>query len=179
MSVITEQDVEYRGWGGFNDRRLPEGLWMTEGAIVGDASGGVRSVSLVFNPLGAPELSLAYSLEQIAIVDSDNVTKTGGLETAGMEPLVDNASMDIAIALSVIANGSGQALLSEGGYETVHGIFLGRVRRNVVELSGVTFRLANLLNATLTFAAQGYVWGARSWSAPDGGLLRPPRGLYA
>lgn len=177
MSVSNLQDVEYRHWGAYTDPRMPVGLWTGRGLILGDASGGERQVLLVFNPATAVVLALYFSLEQISIQDSDNVTKTCRLVSEALDP-IRGGSNPVRIGIDLVATAGGvEAVTSENGMRAVRGVFLGR-QSAVAQTTGLSFLADNVDGATLTFAAQGYVWGARSGSAPEGGLRRPVGGLY-
>lgn len=178
VSIVEQVDIEYRHWGAYEDPRLPVGLWVGRGNVTGDGSGGLRTITLVFNPATAPLLSLAFSLEQVSIRDGDNVTKTLHLATSTLDPLAGQANT-FEIGVDVVASQNSIALLSENGSRALRGLFLGRVSAELaLQTAGLSLIGTNLSAPILRLSAQGYVWAARSQSAPNGGLLRPNPGLY-
>lgn len=170
MTAVASIQVVRRPFNGYDDPRLPVGLWVSEQAVIGDATGGFRVVQLVFNPASAPRASLFYSLEQIHISDTDNNSKNGAITSQNLDGVIGSQVWRVTI-------GDGPALATIP-FQNLPDfpLFLGG---QIVQgtTSSLDFQFANVDGATLNCSAQGYMWSARSRSTP-GGPQRPVGGLF-
>jgi len=174
MSVSLDAPVRRREWGGVEDRRLPIGMWESQGVITGDATGGSAAVNLVFQPAAAPTLDgNLYSLEQLAIQVSEANARTARVATGNMGNL--GGALTYAVDLQPVG-GVGVAAMLGRDMDVFRGLFLGSaILTGSRVLLGVT--LINTDTVLLIVQAEGYIWGSRSRSVL-GGPQRPPAGLY-
>lgn len=176
MAVIGLEDIQYEPWGGFRDRRLPERIWKGKVATTGDLTGGTLSSFLRFNPSGSERLDLYFSLEEIYVRNSSAATATVMLfETRNFGSFKTGIRF-VSLILDVILTDAGvaQSARTKSAIPPIfmgQQVFTGTAQEIVLVEDNVNGQLTDLW-------AGGYVWGPRSASAPDGGLLRPNPGLF-
>lgn len=178
MSVSDEEQIEYEDWGGFDDPRLPERLWKCLVQVTGDLSGGSRIVTMTIALATDERVPLFYSLEELYMFDTDAVSKDVGFIPNNLGSarigsriarMVFSLQGEVSTGLALLA---GQNTLARGG------MFLGS-QRDKLETTTLQWTTTNVDMALFAVWAGGYVWGQRSRSARNGGLLRPPNGLFA
>ncbi len=174
MSVIGVADITYEPWGGFDDPRLPTRVWRGKIQTTGDASGGLLSQFLRFNLAGNERLDNYFSLEELF------VSTNGSLEGPRFETRNFGAFKvgvrDVAYALNFAATDTGEA--GADPQIRIWPLFMGQQVFTGTVLEIVTLR-DNVTTVIHDMWAGGYVWGPRSASAKNGGLQRPPSGLFS
>jgi len=177
MSVVDTSQVAYRRAQGYAQPGLPEGYWLGSVTMEGDASGGTITGSLIFSEATPALNSRIYSLEQFALFtlneDADREINlfTDNLGHDGPAALTNRWTLSTLGE----AAGTNSALRPESA--TLLPLFLGSMR-----IVGIVTRIGVLLSnpgaaRDYRFEAQGYWWGARAVLV-DGGVKRPPNGLY-
>jgi len=176
VSVVAQQDIEYRRFSGYLDARHPQGTWFGVVTAVGDATGSLLALDLVFGrPTVLTLSSQIYSVESVAIRSSENVTRVARLFAVNMSgPSNLSLQHELSVTLGALALGADNALDAQD--LAFLPLFLGSQRT-----AGTTASFSVILNNVNTisyrFEAEGYWWAARS-VLPDGGPQRPPTGLY-
>lgn len=175
MSVSASTSVRFREFNGFEDPALPAGWWWGETTVTGDATGGPLTARVDFSvPPEGQFFGNFLNLEQWGIqraVDFDSLIRmrTQNLDVYGTDPRWQGSLGNFG-TIQVEAGGM---RLVEG---PLHPLFLGRQRfRSVTTFLAID--MINVLNAIVTFQAQGYFWTSRSAQAL-GGPQRPPGAIY-
>lgn len=171
MSIVLNEVVQVRPWGGFLERELPIGTWFHQMLLEGDASAGVMSLRFNLTQTGVELSPNMYSLEQLSIETTTPDDRQVLIGTENLEPLL-NSKWRVGV------DGPAALLPAEAGLiaTTLLPLFLGSQR--IPGASGVfTVDMINVNGLTLSSTAQGYVWGSRSRSAP-GGPRRPIQSLF-
>lgn len=171
MSVAAVLEVRRRAFPGYNDPSLPQWIWVGQVVVVGDASGGDRSGSIILATAAGPKVSLLWSLEQMSILDSDNNSKDMDLTFLGTDELLGTQVMRISIGAGVTT-----ASIPAQNYPRMP-FYIGAHQAQGAA-AALLLTAANVNTAVMAFTAQGYCWGSRSRSIP-GGPQRPLQGLYA
>lgn len=179
MAITDIVDVSYESWGGYEDPRLPTRIWNADASILGDASGGNVSAFMRFNLAGNARLDQHFSLEEFWYDDpATGVAITVKLETRNFGS-VQTGIRNIDISFNTALNSAGVGLgmnLDRG--PVLKPIFLGQQVSEGTPLEIVTIYPV-VDGDTVNIWAGGYVWGPRSVSAPDGGIIRPVQGLFS
>jgi len=174
MTVAATFPVIQRPWKGYEDRGLPVGMWIAQGTVLGDASGGSQNVIVVFKGEGDPLGARFYNIEQMEVHTTEFVAATGALSIENFDIVSSTGLVNRLIHIPLEDDAITSASLVTGDVRLP--IFLGRPQ--LVDLSSqLVLRRANVLNETLFFTAQGYIWEPRSL-LQDGGLRRPLDSLY-
>jgi len=176
MAVNAQIVVESRRYSGWTDPRYPIGYWQAARSLIGDATGGLAGIDLVFQGALTNALnSQMYSVERISLTistNSDFIAQVRAVNMAG--PANQGFLQAYAVALSAISGSTDAALRTEA--LAFLPWFLGSQRT-----AGITASLSMVVdNVNLRiydFEAEGYRWSARSVLV-DGGPQRPPTGLY-
>jgi len=173
VSVITAVTVALRPFSGYRDPRFPLGIWRGVESSIGDASGGFNEVDIRFQFTEGARSSLFFSLEQLMITNTESAQREARLFTLNMDR-VDPTTLPTpawTVLLKATIVGAAAALLDRGS------LFLGSPSDpNATAILGV--QMTNVLNAIMHINVQGYYWGPRS-VLQDGGLQKPPQGLFA
>lgn len=174
MTVTASFPVLQRPWRGYEDPGLPVGMWISQGTILGDVSGGNQVVNLVFKEEGAPLGARFYNIEQLEVHESNVSTRNAGLVMQSFDIIGQTGLVNREIHLELDVNASSNSALTGSAVRLP--IFVGRP-----SLVGITsqlqFRTVNIDGDTFFVTAQGYIWEPRSL-LNDGGLRRPLDGLY-
>jgi len=180
VSVTVAVGVTRRPYGAFNDRHLPTGLWTSRGEATGDGSGGVITVQMVFADAVQARTSEIFSLEQYSIGTASGVATTAQILTQNFDPdlagprPVANASQRWQVPMALTGFGGADILARDA--RALGGMFLGRQDRGGVATLLIS-QIDEETGVTMLVRAQGYVWGPRSVSTPEG-PQRPLQGLY-
>lgn len=137
--------------------------------MTGDASGGQRFAQLVFVAAAQPQGSELWSLDQLAVNDTNNVSKNGTMQAVNLDRAIGAQQWNLRLEAGTLEAGTRLEQL-------VLPLFLGGQSSQGPTASLDVF-LANDDGEVLTLSASGYIWGARSRSTP-GGPQRPAQGLY-
>lgn len=174
MSVVTRTQYTREPFQGSGIAGEPIGIWTWSDRAVGNASGGVRQLGIIFREVlaTAPQSSLMYSLESLYLSDSDNNSKQ-------CDMLWSNLGFATAfVRRMVISVVIGQTYASMIGRDLAgfRGMVLGsqQAQSNRAELQ---FVVANVNGEDWIGNAHGYIWDGSSLSV-KGGPVRPQRGLY-
>jgi len=170
MAVEQRQDVAYRGFSGYEDPRYPTGMHLTEGAVIGDASGGDKVLIFDFSTVAAPRNSQYYSLDELRITNFAAAAAVGELAIVNFDSSV-TTRFAIELVVTDVAFGS----LQLHDY-LKRPLFLGRQRSRTAATS-ISISFNNVDTILLRAYIAGYVWSARSTNVP-GGPQRPPTGIY-
>lgn len=169
MTIVADAPIRRRPWPGYSDPRWPTGLWVGDVTVTGDASGGLRFARLILVAALQPQGSEIWSVEQMAVTDSDNNSKEVTLQAVGLDRTLSTQTWNVNLAVGPVTAGLRS---SNAGMP----LFLGG-QATLGSTVSLDIFVANVDVVTLQFQAQGYIWGARSRSTP-GGPQRPPQGLY-
>jgi len=171
MTIVTSLAASRRAYPGYDEPNLPLWSWAQEVSVIGDASGGTRTASIIFAPTTGPKVSLLWSLEQISVFDTDNNSKNLDLMFEGFDQVLGTALYRLNVGDGVLF-----ASIPLQNYPQFP-LWLGGHRQEGSPAQ-INLVAANINGTVLAFGAQGYVWGSRSASIP-GGPQRPSRGLYS
>ena len=174
MSVVATFPVLQRPWRGYSDPGLPVGMWVAQGTILGDASGGTQAVLFNFKGEGDPLGGRFYNVEQIEAHSTTLSTASAELSLQSFDVIGSTGLVTRRIHFLLITDAITNASLQT---DTIRlPIFLGRPQ--LIDIaSEVAFSTVNQLNETFFATAQGYIWEPRS-VLTEGGLRRPLDSLY-
>lgn len=177
MSVSTTAPALYRGFQGYANRALPAGHWFLGTSVLGDASGGARTITVEYQPATGPVNSRWYSLEELYLLDTDNNDKACQAFSSNGTPVMSRTVGGlVSFECEILAGGSTATINPTTLMAVRQGIFIGRQNG-----SGTAFTFGvsttNVNGATLAAQFGGYWWDTRSNLAP-GGPTRPPQGLW-
>jgi len=177
MTATADFPVTQRPWRGYTDPGLPVGMWIAQGTILGDASGGNQIINFVFKGEGEPLGARFYNVEQVEAHMTRNIgaTVNAAMVLTNFDIVGPTGLVNRIVRVPLDTDGVTDSALT---ITSLHlPIFLGRPQ--LVDLpTELTLRAFNTLNETLFFTAQGYIWEPRSLLV-EGGLRRPVDSLYA
>jgi len=175
MAVAGIVTVTQRPWQGYSDPGLPVGMWVSQGTVLGDASGGNQSVIMRFKEEGDPLGARFYNIEQMEVHSTRQVgALRAGLLIENFDIISSTGLVNRQIHIAMQTDGITDSAMISGNMKVP--IFMGRPTLVGVS-SQLTARTLNTLNETWFFTAQGYIWEPRSLLV-DGGLRRPLDSLY-
>lgn len=170
--TATNGQLVFREFAGFDDPGLPAGYWVALVSVTGDASGGVRTLPVTFNLLGAPLDSRFYSVEQIAIFDAQASAGVHMFTFAGFDQIGTGTKLTTFQTGDLAGPLNTAALVRDIRPKA----FLGQ-QGNIGTATVLTVDVPNADGIVVQAQAEGYFWTARSVNV-DGGLRRPLGGLY-
>lgn len=174
MSVVAVFPVIQRPWKGYQDPGLPVGMWIAQGTVTGDMTGGSATVIFVFKGEGEPLGARFYNIEQLEFSSTEAGRANAGLRIFNFDVIGTTGLVTRSIHLEIETDDIADASLKSGQVRLP--IFLGRPQ--LVDLEAqVLFRTNNTTIETIFATAQGYIWEPRSLLI-DGGLRRPLDSLY-
>jgi len=177
VTVIGVGHVQRRPWRGYDDPGLPVGMYISQGTVLGDLSGGDMRVDATFRTAGQSLSGFYYNIEQLEIHVTSELSATVGFivfnnfELSGPTGLVNR---QLRYVLTNNANGQSALDASESARLP---IFLGITQPVPALEATVLVGLNNIDGETLLVTLQGYIWEPRSVMA-EGGLRRPVDSLY-
>jgi len=177
VSVLGEGTIRARPYAGFEAPGLPTGVWAALVTVTGDATGGVRTALINFSIQGTIGGGNLFSLEQLSIADGANVSKLVQCEFVNMDGLAPTGApfRNEFLYQLTLGPAASRAVRSPSQVSPLP-IFAGIPRKG---FSGSFSTVAVNVDAeVLQVEAQGYVWAPRSLNT-DGGLRRPPSGLFS
>jgi len=175
VTINANFPVVQRPWKGYEDRGLPVGMWVAQGSVQGDASGGQMTVAFNFKGEGEALGARFYNLEQIEVHTTANSVANGGLVIENFDIVATTGLINRQKHLAIESDGTTDASLRDGEGPRLP-IFLGRPQ--LVDLAtDLRVAIPNALNEVLFFTGQEYIWEPRSLLT-DGGLRRPLDSLY-
>ena len=174
MSVVADFPLIQRPWKGYSDPGLPVGMWVAQGTILGDASGGSQAVIFTIKGEGQPLGARFYNVEQVECNFTDQGNFPAELSIQNMDVIGSTGLVTRRLHFDLLTDGVTNSGLQTN---TIHvPIFLGRPQLIGIAAE-LVFATPNQLNETLFATAQGYIWEPRSLLT-DGGLRRPLDSLY-
>lgn len=176
MTIISVIDPRLRQERGWDDPGYPLGIWEAGGTVLGNASGGTRSVQIDLMKAVNAQRGLAWSLEALSVVDTDAVAKTIRLLISNMEAAVQGAANNWALPLISTNDASSVVLPLNATFALP--IFLGKAIVDNVA-SGLLIRAANVNGEVISITARGYMWSPRAVLMGAGGYRRPVDGMFA
>ncbi len=175
MTAIFEVHVDQRIWRGYDDPGLPSGMWVAQGAVTGDATGGLQAVQCVFRQGGVAS-GRFFNIEQIEVFHSSSATKDVALIASNWDRVSAVGLINKQWRAEIRGNANGVSAMSTNTAFPLP-IFLG-VTAVVPEIpSQVQVSILNVDLTSLVVTIQGYTWGPRSVMA-EGGLRRPADSLF-
>lgn len=176
MSIAAGIAIESRRYSGWIDPRYPIGYWQGALSLVGNASGGIIGLDLVFQPATSPALNRQlYSVERFSATQNDGTDLDYSVAAINMGG-PSNVGFLHQYAVRMIGRGGGGSGSLAGNDFTFLPLFLGS-QRSPGTTASFTLVGLNILDVLVTFEAEGYRWDPRSILV-DGGPQRPPTGLY-
>jgi len=174
MAVSEDSRVRllpFRAFGG----ALPAGLWLGQGFVVGDASGGLANLNIQVNLLSEPFSALIMTLEQVTFQPSLTTTHTYLLEARGFTTR-GVASRLPHIGFAAIAGTAGPAALFADEM-LAKPFYLGQIDRMAGLDTELHWQTNNADGETFIVNNLGYYWTPEAMNAP-GGPQRPQNGLF-
>ncbi len=180
MSVSLVVPIQRRPFRGYTDPGLPEGIWIVQSSVLGDAGGGSLNFDILFKDgsLPVPESSLMYSLEQLMIFLSRNTPIIPSINPANWDEITPGATGATShvwradLSTMSLTNGAAGEIRE---VTPPRAWFLGQVRKNV---TNTIIRITVPNDASsISVKAEGYIWGPRSLNSA-GGPRRPADSLY-
>lgn len=176
MTIVADAHVQQRTWRGYDDPGLPVGMFITQGTVLGDASGGRQLVIFTFKGEAEPASGRFYNLEQVEI----HYTQVGSIAFALVA-----TNWDIIGPTGLVNRQWGGSLADNNNNVTAMTtflqlplpIFLGTAAPVSALSAQLEVGVPNILAQTLLVTLQGYIWEPRSVMA-EGGLRRPVDSLY-
>jgi len=175
MSIIDVNDITYRKFSGYEDPRYPSGMWLGEGLVTGDGSGGDSTVQIDFSKAAGLRNSQYYSLEEIFAVKGNNVSAAGDMLVTNFD--VGDELIGRRYHFLLLATEGGVSNLTLSPTAGTLRMFLGQ-QSTPNSAQSISFIIDNTNLIDFAVRIGGYVWSARSSSVP-GGPQRPPTGLYS
>jgi len=179
MAVIVVVTVQPRPWSASLDPALPEGAWVVEGLLVGDATGGQMNLQLDFQKSTDPLSARLFNLEQFNLTSTSLEAAVTGweLQTFNLEAFERAAIPTRTWSVTMVrdrpnAQGAANRIEDLAGLP----IFLGAPIA-AGSASGISFVSDNQDGVVMRAFAQGFFWGPAALIAP-GGPQRPLRSVY-
>lgn len=176
MTVIFDAHVQQRTWRGYDDPGLPVGMYITQGSVLGDLSGGNQLVIHSFKGEDEAASGRFYNIEQLdahftAAVPTIMFMRALNWEISGPTGLINRQWR----ALLQDNDNGVAAMMNDAAFPLP--LFLGIIAP--VDSLAVQLEVGtdNADGQTLFVTIQGYIWEARSVLA-EGGLRRPMDALY-
>lgn len=177
MTIIVQAVILPRQWRGYDDPGLPVGMFIAQGIVTGDASGGRMAIQFLFRPEGIPVSGRFFNIEQMEATHTPPVADGAvDLNAAEFDLIGSTTLIDRFWRLEHRSNGVVGALTWERAPNLLP-LFLGAPRRDAAFASQFNVGTLNTLNQTWSVTIQGYIWEPRSVMA-EGGLRRPVDSLY-
>jgi len=175
VSIEITVPIINRPWRGYDDPGLPAGMWVAQGTIIGDGSGGFTQVSFNFHTALTPLSGRFFNLEQLEVHKNNDAAQLLGLTLVNFDLApIGVPNRVIQLSLSPTDSQTDAAALDNVAVDLP--LFLGRTitpgLATQLIISGV-----NVNAVSLNAMGQGYIWEPRSIQAP-GGLRRPLDSLY-
>jgi len=184
MSVLGSFSYQLRPFAAEREPGNPGGLWALGGTVQGDVSGGVRSLTHLFQALPSISNSNFYSIEQISIQDTAVEITQAILQVNSMDAIFPNLAgaatnqkfwrvtmVDVSFA------GGPQVSCLEWERQRQTPWFLGQASRNPSLAALLVVTVPNSDGERITCTVQGYWWPPGAIN-DEGGLKRPVGSLF-
>jgi len=176
VTVTVQNAISIRPWRGYDDPGLPVGMYFSQNAVTGDASGGDMAIFFIFKGEGEPVSGRFFNIEQINIFHSNETAKTGHVAANNWETIGPVGLVNRQWRIRLDSNANGFAAMDERGYFPLP-VFLGSVAPVASLEANIEVGINNVDLTSLVATIQGYIWEPRSIQAA-GGLRRPSDSLY-
>jgi len=174
VSVLTH--VQQRPWRGYEDPGLPVGMYISQNAVTGDASGGDMVVIFVFRGEGSAASGRFYNIEQVDAHHSVASTRPFALKATNWDLTGPAGLVNREWTAELTDNSNGVSAMNTIRQFPLP-IFLG-ITAPVASLAAqLEFSVNNVDVTSLVVTVQGYIWEPRS-VLTEGGLRRPVDSLY-
>lgn len=165
-----------RPWRGYDEPGLPTGMYIAQGTVLGDASGGDQIVIFEFQDEDAATSVRYWNIEQFEChIDAESTVNSfiefNNFDSEGLTEIRDR---ELTFDLAANARGFSAVLYNQ---LPQFPIFLGGTTRTPGGVSQVLVGAGNSNGRTLDATIQGFIWEPRSLLGP-GGLRRPADSLY-
>lgn len=184
MSVGATFEYQLLPFAAENVPGNPGGLWAINGEVEGDASGGTRSLTHLFQVLPGISNSNFYSIEAMDMSDTDLTSivcvvqaNSMGAIFPGQQTAALNQRFRRIILTSVAAIGGPQVTLPNWERHLVTPWFLGQASRNPSLAGLLVATVQNTDGEAFRCRLEGYWWPPGAMNAV-GGLKRPLGSLY-
>lgn len=156
---------------GHDHPSLPVGIWWGSVVVLGDASGGLMTVQIMFGDEEDPISGDLFSLEELSIFASVATTENGELVANGLAPSPDTAFIDRRWGFTLIPQATRVNTYLPN--RDLLPIFLGARRGGAASFAALEASIDNQgVGTSFVLTALGYRWEGRSILAP-GGVLKP------
>lgn len=175
MTVLTNVHVNRRAWRGYDEPGLPVGIYIAQGLVTGDATGGDMRLLFGFKEEGDAASGRFYNLEQVDL-------HTSNTSAANMDMRAEN--FDFVGAAGLI-NRQWAARTRNTGIVTALStdtqfplpLFLGLAAPVASLVSQIIIQTPNVDGVAFHATIQGFIWEPRSILA-EGGLRRPLDSIF-
>jgi len=176
MTVIFDSHVQQRTWRGYDDPGLPVGMYITQGSVLGDVSGGNQLIIHTFKGEGEPASGRFYNIEQVDCHYTATGTEAIFLVATNWEVSGPTGLINRQWRATLQNNSNGVGAMSTD-LQFPLPLFLG-ITAPVPSLAAqLEIGVDNNDGETFFSTIQGYIWEPRSVMA-EGGLRRPQDSLY-
>jgi len=184
MSVLGSFNYVLRPFAAERLPGNPGGMWALGGQVIGDVSGGVRSITHLFQALPGISNSNLYSIEQIEISDTGVESTQVILQVNSMDAIFPGLASSATTQkfwrmtmVDVSAVGGPQVSCLEWERQRQTPWFLGQPSRNPSLASLLVCTAVNSDGSRMVINIQGYWWPPGAMNE-IGGLKRPVGSLY-
>jgi len=176
VTVSVVNAISIRPWRGYDDPGLPVGMFFSQNAVTGDASGGDQIIFFVFKGEGEPVSGRFFNIEQINCFRTGIVTAPVHIVANNWETIGPVGLVNRQWRVRMSDNDNDVVAMDEHNYFPLP-LFLGSVAPLASLAADVEFGVDNIDLTSFVCTIQGYIWEPRSIQAP-GGLRRPVDSLY-
>lgn len=176
MTIVSNNNVQQRTWRGYDDPGLPVGMYIAQGLVTGNGTGGQMEVIFQFRNEGSAASGRFYNIEQVECQISATTTREIFIKATNWDIIGPAGLINREWSAQVTNNNNDIAAMATIRQFPLP-IFLG-ITSPVPSLAAqIEVGSVNVDLTALTATIQGYIWEARSVMA-EGGLRRPVDSLY-
>lgn len=175
MTVIQDIHVGRRSSRGYDDPGLPVGIYVAQGLVTGDATGGDMRLLYGFKEEGDAASGRFYNIEQIDLHIGNTSAANIRMRALNFDFVGAFGLIDREWAARTRNNGTATALSTDTQFPLP--LYLGLAAPVAELVSSVIFDTPNVNGVGFTATIQGYIWEPRSVLS-EGGLRRPVDSLF-
>jgi len=161
VTVVGVTRVQQRPWRGYDDPGLPVGMYISQGTVLGDASGGSMQINIVFRNAGVAASGRFYNIEQLEIHVTSELGATEGFLTFNNFELVGATGLVNRTLRFILTNNAGATSALDFSEAPRLPIFLGITSPVAGLATDVRVGIDNINTETLFATIQGYIWEPR------------------
>ena len=176
MSFGVSFRVDVRPYTGYDDPSLPIAAWISQGGVAGDASGGVLTMTFLFQRDDDARVTELFNLEQISIDTDANADDEFLLRTVNMDNLAQNRPASPQMWSLIVEGIPSVNMAALRDRSPALPLWIGAPNQDEGDV-GLRIQVTNTDLRLYAVTLQGYMWGPRSVLAP-GGPRRPVGGLF-